>query len=695
MTDYPFDNILAVDASGPELLGGLPVIRVASNALVTLFDLADATKTPVALKTVDGLPIPNPVQVNAIGMGPAPVAQFWQLGWEGGGLSGVFTSNLGLRNETLAAVEAAQGAQLAAENAASTAGTEAAAAADAALAGAVSDAQAAQAAAESAAALVEAPADTVMAAAASNSGSQFRGALNATYAGKSVEASVAAKALIADQAQLADQAVGIARVAQTFNNPAGGVSISRVGSDYYLWHGLGSGLFSRYQLKNYTANAGNLPLRQLAGLDTVRAMIDTDDSAGTKTGTWVAGSNAGSVGGAYVYSVTTGDNITWTSPAGATAVGATVVEITNGAMLLAVEVDGSKTLADRLDTAQDVVNRGWYPNTILVANGGTLAPTDRVMDTYSAATATNNYAARRVLAADLTAGTHTVKLTVTGYQRTGLTSQRGYVTGFLHSLPSTKLADSGAAVVTDTTLSAIASAWEYAYFGQPAGTTAPGEMGNIHGWEVELSLTITSDGTTITPADGARVDALNEIVVTRVTQLRHTELGTTPVADVTTKYILGRRGLRVDVTTTWNLAIDLTWGWLMLPVNGPTTNAVGQKFNRAALLDYSGGTLTLTGGNGDLYVGRSKSVAAWMWSSTGKFGVMSAVPDHTTFLNRWANAAPAYAQVNDRSGNILKTYYARVGAGGDHINAGSVITSSVRYKVAYFPGGAEAVLANL
>ncbi|AZS11723.1 minor tail protein [Arthrobacter phage Maja] len=181
MTDYPFDNILAVDASGPELLGGLPVIRVASNALVTLFDVNDATKTPVALKTVDGLPIPNPVQVNALGMGPAPVAQFWQIGWEGGGLSGVFTSNLGLRNETLAGVEAAQAAQLAAENAASTAGTEAAAAASAALAGAVSDAQSARADAEAAAALVGAPAGAAIAAAI-NGNPEVQGELSATYA---------------------------------------------------------------------------------------------------------------------------------------------------------------------------------------------------------------------------------------------------------------------------------------------------------------------------------------------------------------------------------------------------------------------------------------------------------------------------------------------------------------------------------
>jgi YD repeat-containing protein len=499
---------------------------------------------------------------------------------------------------------------------------------------------------------------------------------------------------IADQAQLADQAVGIARIAQVFTRPAGGVSISRSGSDYYLWHGLGGGLFSRYQLKNYTANAGNLPLRQLAGLDTVRAMLDSDDLTATTTGTWTSGANAGTVGGNYRYSDTAGATMSWTSPATATAVGITVVEITNGGALAVVEVDGSKTAANALMTAQDVVDKGWYANTILVANGGTLAPTDRVMDTYSSATATNNYAARRVLAADLAPGAHTVKVTNTGYMRTGLTAQRVYLTGFLHSLTGTVLTDAGAQVVTDTVLNAIASAWEYAYFGQPAGTTAPGEMGNIHGWEAEISLTITVDGAVSTPADGARVDAAREILVTRVTQLRHTELGVTPVADVVTTYRLDRIGLRVDVQTTWNRAIDLTWAWLMFPVNGPTTNAIGQKFNRAGLLNFPGGSLTFTGANGDLYAGRSKSVAAWMWSSTGKYGVMASVPDHTTFLNRWANASPAFAQINDRSGNILKTYFARVGTGGDHIDAGTVISSSVRYAVGYFPDGAEVSLST-
>lgn len=504
-----------------------------------------------------------------------------------------------------------------------------------------------------------------------------------------------AYAALKDTAQLADQAVDIARVMQVFNRPASGISVSREGSDYWLWHGLGGGLYSRFQLKNYTDNAGNLPLRQLAGLDTVRAMVEVDDTVASITGTWTTGTNALSVGGSYRYSTTAADTMTWTSPANSVSVGVSVVEITNGGMLFAVEVNASKTAADRLFTAQEVVDKGWYANTILVANGGTLSPTDRVMDTYSPTTLQNNYAARRALAADLTPGAHVVKLTNTGYMRIGLSTQRAYVTGFLSSLTGTTLATAGAQVVTDTVLNAVASAWEYAYYGTPAGASAPGEMGNIHGWEVEVSLTISIDGVVSTVTDLTRVDAVREITITRLTQLRHVELGTASVCDVNTTYVLDRSGLRVDVTPSWNIDFTPVWMWLMFPVNGPTTNATGMRFNRAGLLNYPGGSLTFTGLNGDLYAGRSKSVATWKWNSTGKFAVLAAIPDHTGFLNRWKDSSPAFAQVNDRSGNILKSYFARTAVSGEVIRAGSTTPSSIRYKVSYFPNGAEASLANL
>lgn len=167
---FVFDQIFAVDEANPQ--------NVARNSSVLLYQIGDATKTPVAITTPGGDPIPNPVIVNENGFGPIPAHETLDsLAWEGAGFGGVMRSYDGMKNVAVAAQAAAEAA--AAE--AASAGASAAAEAASALAGAVSDAEAAQTAAESAAGLVGAPADTAMAAAANNSGSQFRGALNATY----------------------------------------------------------------------------------------------------------------------------------------------------------------------------------------------------------------------------------------------------------------------------------------------------------------------------------------------------------------------------------------------------------------------------------------------------------------------------------------------------------------------------------
>jgi hypothetical protein len=202
MTDYTFDQIIAVDPSHPQL--------VASNGVVTIFAPGDATKTPLALKTLTGLPLPNPVTVNNLGMGPAFIAQLWQVAWEGGGLAGQFTSNIGLRDQAVAAVTAAETAQAAAETAASTAGTEAAAAASSALAGAVADADAAATSAASSAALVNAPADTAVQTLINASGSATRAALKTTVAGEVTDtASATRAALNATYVSMAQAQVGI------------------------------------------------------------------------------------------------------------------------------------------------------------------------------------------------------------------------------------------------------------------------------------------------------------------------------------------------------------------------------------------------------------------------------------------------------------------------------------------------------
>jgi hypothetical protein len=124
---YTYDEIFAKDPSNPEV--------VAQSATITIFDPADATKAPVPIFDVTGSPLPNPITVNAQGMGPAfssPTLD--RVGWFGAGFQNWLTSYEGMRLEAQAAktnalssanaasssLSAALAAQAAAELAAST-----------------------------------------------------------------------------------------------------------------------------------------------------------------------------------------------------------------------------------------------------------------------------------------------------------------------------------------------------------------------------------------------------------------------------------------------------------------------------------------------------------------------------------------------------------------------------------------------
>jgi len=101
---YSFDPIFAKDPSNPNV--------VAARAAITIFDPADTGKAPIAITDPTGVPLPNPITVDAQGMGPAfQHPTLARVGWHGGGFTNYFTSYEGLRDEAVAARTAAQTAQ--------------------------------------------------------------------------------------------------------------------------------------------------------------------------------------------------------------------------------------------------------------------------------------------------------------------------------------------------------------------------------------------------------------------------------------------------------------------------------------------------------------------------------------------------------------------------------------------------------
>lgn len=100
---FTFDPIFAVDPNNPA--------TVAKNASITIFDPADPNQAPIAIQDPTGVPLPNPMTVDASGMGPAyQHPTLARVGWKGAGFVGYFTSYEGMFNETVAAKDAAQSA---------------------------------------------------------------------------------------------------------------------------------------------------------------------------------------------------------------------------------------------------------------------------------------------------------------------------------------------------------------------------------------------------------------------------------------------------------------------------------------------------------------------------------------------------------------------------------------------------------
>lgn len=712
---YVFDQIFAVDEANPQ--------NVARNSSVLLYQIGDATKTPVTITTPGGDPLPNPVIVNENGFGPIPMHQTLDsLAWEGGGFGGVMRSYDGMKDEAVAARAAAEAA--AAE--AATAGAAAAAEAASALAGAVSDAEAAQAAAESAAALVGAPADTAMAAAANNSGSQFRGALNATYAPASGSANYPAKADVVPKWKATtayasgDKVVspsgdivsaktaftsGASYNAANWDQPsilAGkldfeksklirkieravltkfprprAVAIGMSGTTVCFYQEVVKGKWWRTELPALTF-AGGGAVHQITGqyIAQAFALVGSADAGIVYAGgTWFG--NPGEVRNARAANQTA----TWTSPSTATDVLLVTSTSSNGG-LAKVTVDGSATAANQCMTAQQVVDNGWYPNTILVTNGGTLNPTDRVIDFNSASLVASTNV---LLATGLAAAAHVIVITSTAYFRVGKTSTdiRTNIFGF-GSASGQALGAAGTTPTITETISTVSSAWEYALKTRITSGGTSDFLGNVHGYETETSSVIAVDGVTTTVADGSIVIPRDTITYTRTTQLTHPQSAGAKVADVVTVYTLTRDGLSVEVTVTWAVAGWLDTAYLMLPL--PGTNAGAAAFNRIDLLDNGSGPLTITGTDGTVYRGRSKSAAAWAWQSAGKHAVALWADDALGYTNNWANAGVIEASFEDRGGILTKLYLAKVAtpAAGVPFAAGEVHKSKAHYVMARF-----------
>lgn len=470
------------------------------------------------------------------------------------------------------------------------------------------------------------------------------------------------------------------------------------GTDYELLYGWGSSRYWRCLLAQESANPGAFPLRQVQAQAEAVPMVSvlgSDVSVTRGTGVTGPNANATSYGGQYWYGVSSGQTFTFVTPANATRVGVRCPLISNGG-LARVSIGGDFTKANLLPTAQDVVNSGAYPGTILVANGGPCAPTDRVLDTYNAGSLVQNPDVQIAIADGLTAGAQTVVLTPVGVARSVGGGTRAYFSGYGYATAATTLATAGVVTYSSRNLMSQASAWEYAL--QTGGTF----FGSVHGYEVEDGISATVDGAPVTLTAGQIATAVDVLEVTRNSHLVNPANTAQTVATCKVVYHLDRDGLRIDRTITWAASLTITGAYIMAAVNGVAWGTAGRMaqadplFTQGSLLNYPGGPVTLTG-VGDNYTPPLgvKAEAAWVYG--GNYGLLIWVPNVAQWTNAWAQSV-TFTTIEDRgsvSPYVSKIYVPRIfaGQGSEVVAAGTVWQASSLYLMGRFPAGAAASVA--
>jgi hypothetical protein len=450
---------------------------------------------------------------------------------------------------------------------------------------------------------------------------------------------------------------------------------------YWLCQHIGSARYWCVSFLSSTIAGKTLHVLGKSKVQSPFAVLDQTDGSFNYSGTWTHGiSMSGTYGGTYSRTTVAGATATFTSPSNTYRVGLRASTASN-AGVCKVAIDGDATRANLLSTAQELVDAGTLANTVLVANGGTLNPTDRVLDQYGAILTADVYTP---LANDLTPGVHSVVTTCTGYKRAAASDVRLYLSGMDYCTTLLRMSTANTALrdVGESIFNSI-SVWEYAL-----SLDSGALCGNGHGYESQTTLTIEADGVAQTINNGTKVTGAN-VTITRTTELFAPAInsGATQVANVTTVYVMHpTSGLKITTTLDWLVSADVTQAYVaMLPVDNSLDKGgnIAEGVTDALLLDDN---------DSNKVTGQGNFVTAW--DTDGVYGVAAYVEDVNNTLLNWSKSDQD-AFIQDRVAGFNKIYFERVGTTSPEAITGESqwILESYR-KAQRFSDGADAVLAK-
>jgi hypothetical protein len=472
-----------------------------------------------------------------------------------------------------------------------------------------------------------------------------------------------------------------------FVGPGDDVAITRVTSSgvndlYGLHQHIGNGMYWSLEFYNqaWTTITNTSPLYYAKIKRIAKWFNSLTTPAVTFSGGWNNSTVAGYMGNKTYYVDAAGAYAEIVYPAGATWHGVEHITATSRGLMV-VSVDGSLSAADLLPTAQSVVDNGAYANTILVENGGTLNPTDRVIDCYGA----GGYA-QTIISKSLSATSHTVRLTRTGYKRAASTGTNIGINAFFAHGPSyCKMSDTNYYLLAEQTMMTTTYTWEISWNIIPTGGVSQWWVGHAGSMKF-LSMDISIDGVVTTIADGQTKTGVNNVVFTLQSSVRATEIGggATQIGVLNMIYTLNSvTGLTIDHNLTWEL------GGVLQP-SFPCMHAVDKILDRGRADAET--VETLASSDNSLKCKTSK-YTLYAWDYDGYMATAFS-PDPVIACGNWANNADSNNRFFWKDMVGMNKAYVLPRSGTLTYSIGDIFTSRANYRAAWLAQGANVVLGS-
>lgn len=443
---------------------------------------------------------------------------------------------------------------------------------------------------------------------------------------------------------------------------------------YRLIQPIGSDLYSNVVF-TATYSVGGAWMRiQSKSVARLMAGRAIDHASVAKSGTWSTSDNQNYFTARFSSSNTSGAYVQITTDPGVTAVGMFNLGVgNNSGGFYKVTIDGDATLADLLRTAQQYVDDGILPNTVLVANGGTLNPTDRICD-YDSTGAT----IPQMFTRSLSAGSHVVRVTRTGYKITASANAAllfcGFVvygTGLYGPSETYRYMD----IVQQTQANA---ADEISWFFKPNGTSNGAWLGHTGMAVIKELPVITVDGVDKS-ADLLNRNTIisgNEIVITTKNDVRHPETGTTSQGIFDMVFTLNKNGLDIYHKTSWSVSGTVYGFPCMLTANNTT-------FDRCA---NSAGTHALVKDNNNHINADTNKI--WFFDSDGNQATIMTIYDLALTVDNWATAGTMKLFCWDANQIFAKGYANRFDIPNTlSFTNTTVLESKANYRIAWLADG--------